>query len=67
MKIMNIIIFSTYNYYFILLLLIIQMIIHFLSVRTLYSSSFTYIYIFYNLLINRYYLKVNYLKFIVIL
>ncbi|EDZ48983.1 hypothetical protein BCAH1134_C0460 (plasmid) [Bacillus cereus AH1134] len=46
MKIIIILLFITYNYYFILLLLIIQMIIHFPSVRTLYSSLFTYNYIF---------------------
>ncbi|AST04961.1 hypothetical protein BT10792_30180 (plasmid) [Bacillus thuringiensis] len=67
MNIINIIIFITYNYYFILLLLIIQMIIHFISVRTLHSSLFTYTYIFYNLLVNVYYLLVNSLTFILIL
>ncbi|PDY37822.1 hypothetical protein CN916_30905 [Bacillus thuringiensis] len=61
MKIMNIVIFITYTYYFILLLTIIQMIIHSLSVRILYSSLFTYTYNFYNLLVNRYSLIIYYL------
>ncbi|PGL05330.1 hypothetical protein CN915_25610 [Bacillus cereus] len=46
LKIMNIILFINYTYYFILLLYIIQMIIHFLSVRILHSSLLTYTYIF---------------------
>ncbi|PGN47986.1 hypothetical protein CN962_14670 [Bacillus cereus] len=47
LKIMNIILFINYTYYFILLLYIIQMIIHFLSVRILYSSLSKHIYIFF--------------------
>ncbi|PGO57898.1 hypothetical protein CN980_31465 [Bacillus cereus] len=47
LKIMNILLFINLTYHFILLLYIIQMIIHFISVRILYSSLFYYTYIFF--------------------
>ncbi|QDZ74525.1 hypothetical protein D0437_16140 [Bacillus cereus] len=59
MKIMNKILFIIFVYYFILLLSIIQMIIHFLSVRTLHSSLLSYTSIFYKILVNRYCLIIN--------
>ncbi|PHA21453.1 hypothetical protein COI69_33505 [Bacillus cereus] len=61
LKIINIILFITCTYYFILLLSIIQMITPILSVRMHHSSLFPYTYIFYNLLVNRYNLIIYYL------